>query len=69
MPMREISFESRAQISENGSVILYEKRYHGVLMEDGGVRLTAYCAKRIPLGMAAAARASAPAERNWRGAA
>ena len=37
--MREISFESRVQISENGSVILYEKRYHGVLMEDGGIRL------------------------------
>lgn len=69
MLMREISFESRAQVSENGSVILYEKRYHGILMEDGNVRLTAYCAKRIPLGMAAAARASASAERNWRGAA
>ena len=67
--MSEITFESRTQISENGNVILYKKRYHGVLAENGSVRLKAYCAKRIPLGMAAAARASAPAERNWRGAA
>ena len=42
--------ESRTQISENGNVILYEKRYHGVLTENGSVRLKAYCAKRIPLG-------------------
>ena len=45
--------ESRTQISENGNVILYEKRYHGVLTENGSVRLKAYCAKRIPLGTVA----------------
>lgn len=42
--MREIRMESRTQISENGNVILYEKRYHGVLTENGSVRLKAYCA-------------------------
>ena len=35
--MSEIIFESRTQISENGNVILYEKRYHGVLTENGSV--------------------------------
>ena len=67
--MSEIIFVSRTQISENGNVILYEKRYRGVLTENGSVRLMAYCAKRIPLGMVAAAKASAQAERNWKGAA
>ena len=67
--MREIRTESRTQISENGNVILYEKRYHGVLTENGSVRLKAYCAKRIPLGMMSAAKASAQVERNWKGAA
>ena len=50
--------ESRTQISENGNVILYEKRYHGVLTENGSVRLKAYCAKRIPLGTVTEAKAS-----------
>ena len=68
-PMSEIIFVSRTQISENGNVILYEKRYHGVLTENGSVRLRAYCAKRIPLGTVAAAKASAQAARNWKGAA
>ena len=67
--MSEIIFVSRTQISENGNVILYEKRYRGVLTENGSVRLKAYCAKRIPLGMVAAAKVSAQAERNWKGAA
>lgn len=67
--MSEIIFVSRTQISENGNVILYEKRYHGVLAENGSVRLMAYRAKRIPLGTVAAAKASAQAERNWKGAA
>lgn len=67
--MSEIIFVSRTQISENGNVILYEKRYRGVLTENGSVRLMAYCAKRIPLGTVAAAKASAQAERNWKGAA
>ena len=67
--MREIRTESRTQISENGNVILYEKRYHGVLTENGSIRLRAYCAKRIPLGTVATAKASAQAERNWKGAA
>lgn len=30
--------ESRTQISENGNVILYEKRYHGVLTECSATR-------------------------------
>lgn len=67
--MSEIIFVSRTKISENGNVILYEKRYRGVLTENGSVRLMAYCAKRIPLGMVAAAKASAQVERNWKGAA
>ena len=67
--MREIRTESRTQISENGNVILYEKRYHGVLTENGSVRLKAYCAKRIPLGTVTEDKASAQVERNWKGAA
>ena len=55
--MSEITFESRTQISENGNVILYEKRYHGVL------------AKRIPLGTVTEVKASAQTARNWKGAA
>ena len=57
--MSEIIFESRTQISENGNVILYEKRYHGVLTENGSVRLKAYCADRKKLegrGMSRASR-------------
>ena len=61
--------ESRTQISENGNVILYEKRYHGVLTENGSVRLKAYCAKRIPLDGAAGVKASVRSERNQKSAA
>ena len=66
--MSEIIFVSRTQISENGNVILYEKRYHGVLTENGSVRLKAYCAKRIPLNEVNT-EATFRAERNWKGAA
>lgn len=48
--MREINVVSRVRISENGKSVLYEKRYHGILTENGCVRLKAYCAKRVPLG-------------------
>ena len=65
--MSEIIFVSRTQISENGNVILYEKRYHGVLTENGSVRLKAYCAKRIPLGTVTEAKASVQTARNWKG--
>ena len=64
--MSEIIFVSRTQISENGNVILYD---HGVLTENGSVRLKAYCAKRIPLGTVTEAKASAQTARNWKGAA
>ena len=57
--MSEIIFVSRTQISENGNVILYEKRYHGVLTENGSVRLMAYCAKRT------SSRAAAKVPRSW----
>ena len=67
--MSEIIFVSRTQISENGNVILYEKRYHGVLTENGSVRLKAYCAKRVPLGMTGTDEASSLAERMMKGAA
>ena len=67
--MREINVVSRARISENGKSVLYEKRYHGVLTENGSVRLKAYCAKRIPLGTVTEAKASAQTARNWKGAA
>ena len=66
--MQEICVETRTQISENGNVILYEKRYHDVLTENGSVRLRAYCAKRIPLN-AVNTEATFRAERNWKGAA
>ena len=67
--MSEIIFVSRTQISENGNVILYEKRYHGILTENGCVRLKAYCAKRVPLGAAGTAKSSLQAEENMKGAA
>ena len=67
--MSEIIFVSRTQISENGNVILYEKRYRGVLTENGSVQLKAYCAKRILLGTVTEAKASAQTARNWKGAA
>lgn len=40
--MREINVVSRVRISENGKAVLYEKRYHGILTENGCVRLKAY---------------------------
>lgn len=60
---------SRVRISENGKSVLYEKRYHGILTENGCVRLKAYCAKRIPLGTAGTAKSSPQAEENMKGAA
>ena len=65
--MRKIEMESRTRISGDGRSTLYEKRYCGILTENGGVRLTAYCAKRIPLGNAA--EVPAQIERTWKGAA
>ena len=67
--MSEIIFVSRTQISENGTVIRYDKGYHCVLSEYGSVRLKAYCALLIPLGTVAEAKASAQTARNWKGAA
>lgn len=60
---------SRIRISENGKAILYEKSYHGILTENGRVKLKAYCAKRVPLGTAGAEEASSMAERMMKGAA
>ena len=65
--MRKIEMESRTRISGDGRSTLYEKRYRGILTENGGVRLTAYCAKRIPLGTVA--EVPAQIERTWKGAA
>lgn len=67
--MREINVVSRARISENGKSVLYEKRYHGILTENGCVRLKAYCAKRVPLGAAGTAKSSPQAEENMKSAA
>lgn len=67
--MRKIEMESRTRISEDGRSTLYEKRYCGILTENGGVRLTAYYAKRIPLDNIAAVEAPAQAERTGKGAA
>lgn len=67
--MQEIYIENRTQISEGRKTVLYEKCYRGVLLENGSIKLRAYCAKRIPLDMVAAVKASAQAERNWKGAA
>ena len=67
--MREINVVSRVRISENGKAILYEKSYHGILTENGRVKLKAYCAKRIPLGTVTEAKASVQTARNWKGAA
>lgn len=67
--MSEITFESRTQISENGRTVLYEKRYRGVLTENGSVRLKAYYAKRIPLDGESGVKASVRSERNRKSAA
>ena len=67
--MREIKVVSRVRISENGKSVLYEKRYHGILTENGCVRLNAYCAKRVPLGAAGTAKSSPQAEENMKSAA
>ena len=47
--MQEICVENRTQISKGGKTVLYEKCYRGVLLENGSIKLRAYCAKRIPL--------------------
>lgn len=60
---------SRVRISKNGKAVLYEKRYHNILTENGCVRLKAYCVKRIPLGTAGTAKSSPQAEENMKGAA
>lgn len=41
--MREINVVSRVRISKNGKAVLYEKRYHGILTENGCVRLIRLC--------------------------
>ena len=60
---------SRVRISENGKSVLYEKHYHGILTENGCVRLKTYCAKRVPLGAAGKAKSSPQAEENMKSAA
>ena len=66
--MQEIYVENRTQIREGRKIILYEKCYRGVLLENGSIKLRAYCAKRIPLN-AVNTEATFRAERNWKGAA
>ena len=66
--MQEIYVENRTQIREGGKTVLYEKRYRGVLLENGRVKLRAYCAKRIPLN-GVNTEAVFRTERNWKGAA
>lgn len=67
--MQEICVENRTQISKGGKTVLYEKCYRGVLLENGSIKLKAYCAKRIPLGTVTEDKASAQTARNWKGAA
>lgn len=45
--MREIVVIERSTVSQNGRTVLHERRYHGLLYDDG-FRLLAYCGKRIP---------------------
>ena len=66
--MQEICVENRTQISKGGKTVLYEKCYRGVLLENGSIKLRAYCAKRIPLN-AVNTEATFRAETNWKGAA
>ena len=47
--MREITVEQRVCATENGRTVLYERKYHGLLREDGSFRLLACCGKRFPL--------------------
>lgn len=47
--MREIVVIERSTVAENGRAVLRERKYHGLLQENGGFRLLSYCGKRITL--------------------
>lgn len=38
----------RSTIPRNGRTVLHERRYHGLLGDDGSFRLLAFCGKRVP---------------------
>lgn len=39
----------RNTVVQNGRTVLQERKYHGLLCDDGSFRLLAYCGKRVPL--------------------
>lgn len=54
--MREIVVIERVIAPANGRNILQERRYHALLLADGGFRLLACCGKRCPLPRAVVPR-------------
>lgn len=47
--MREIVVIERDTAARNGRTVLRERKYHGLLLDDGSFRLLACCGKRFPL--------------------
>lgn len=60
--MREIVIIQRETLLRNGTAVLWERKCHGLMKEDGSFRLLAYCGKRIPLSKVAAALSTNTAE-------
>lgn len=48
MPMEKVCVIERSVVDRNGTLLLEETRYRGHLEENGGLRLEAYCRKRVP---------------------
>lgn len=46
--MEKVCVIERSVVDRNGTLLLEETRYRGHLEEDGGLRLEAYCRKRVP---------------------
>ncbi len=53
----------RNTVHKNGGAVLQERKYHGLLCDNGSFRLLAYCGKRFPLSRADAELAECAAER------
>lgn len=47
--MRELIVVERETVPEQGRAMLYERRVHGMLQDDGSFRLLACCGKRFPI--------------------
>lgn len=56
--MREIVVIQRETLLDHGKAVLWERRCHGLMKEDGSFRLLACCGKRIPLSHVKAAESA-----------